>query len=943
MTKRGKHKPPPSEQLGLAEETPTAPEAVTCLGKTFPSDAHRRAWYRDQLREKLRDPAFLAAPGCPRGDIEAIVAMSDPPWYTACPNPWVGEFVAEYGRPYDPEERYHRDPYALDVVEKKTGMLYQAHGYHTKVPYLAILPFVLHYTKPGDVILDGFCGSGMAGVAAQWCADADEQFRSGVEKRFKDEDRDAPLWGARRAVLNDLSPAATFIAANYNVPFDVSAFEKAARTLLDEVDAELGWMYQTRLADGRVGRIEYTVWSEVFQCGACAGEIVFTEEALDDDTKRVRESFPCPHCKVTLARKDLDRIHDSQLDPVTKEAVRTLRRRPVLIVYEVDGETFTKTLGANDLAVIERASELPVPSGFPTDKLPYMHMTHERANLASLGVTHLHHFFLPRARHALALMWKKADAHLDARLRLMLRFLVEQAIWGMSILNRYKTIMHGKTESSNVNQQLSGVYYIPSQMSEVSPRYNLSNRVGRLAKAFSSMPSANGNVIVTTGTCAALPVPDASIDYIFTDPPFGENIYYADLNFLVESFHCVVTDAGPEAIVDRAKKKTLFDYQELMTGAFREYHRVLKPGRWITVEFHNQHNHVWHAIQEAMTAAGFMVAAVRTFDKVQRAFKQVVSDTVKLDLLVTAYKPAEETEMEFRTRPGDPDRVWEIVDEHLRNVPCGLRGRDGTMEVVEERVPHKLFDQVVAWFVQRNEQPPMSLARFRAALADSRRYSLVDGMFFLPEQVPEYQKFRAKGGEVRQLALMPLDEATTIEWLRAQLLNKPQRLPDLTPLYQSSNTGWRKHERAMELVDLLRDNFLQYEGNGPIPEAIWAWMSKSATLRERMKDVERERPTAALVEHARGLWYVADPTREADIAEIRRRKLLTEFASYLEGVKALRSFRTEALRVGFEQAWKDKSYGVITAVADRIPEEVLAEDPRLLTLHRMARTRRGKA
>ncbi|MFO0649929.1 MAG: hypothetical protein U0326_27160 [Polyangiales bacterium] len=942
MTKRGKHKPPPSEQLGLAE-TPSAPEAVTCLGRSFPSDAHRREWYRDQLRERLRDPAFRAAPGCPRGDIEAIVAMSDPPWYTACPNPWIGDFIAAYGRPYDPEERYRRDPFAVDVVEKKTGMLYQAHGYHTKVPYLAILPFVLHYTKPGDVILDGFCGSGMAGVAAQWCADPDVKFRSSVEKRFKDEDRDAPLWGARRAVLNDLSPAATFIAANYNIPFDVSAFEKAARTLLDEVDAELGWMYQTRLADGRVGRIEYTVWSEVFQCGSCAREIVFTEEALDDDTNKVRKCFPCPHCKATLARKDLDRIHDSVLDLVTKEPVRTLRRRPVLIVYEVDGDTFTKVPDADDLALIARVESLPVPSGLPTAKLPHMHMTHERANLASLGVTHLHHFFLPRARHALARMWKKADAHPDARTRLQLRFLVEQSIWGMSVMNRYQPLMHGEPGGSQVNRQQSGIYYVPSQISEVSPRYNLSNRVGRLVKAFGKMPSSNGNVIATTGTCAALPVPDESIDYIFTDPPFGENIYYADLNFLVESFHGVVTDAEPEAIVDRAKKKTLFNYQELMASAFREYHRVLKPGRWITVEFHNQHNHVWHAIQEAMTAAGFMVAAVRTFDKAQDSYRQVTSDTVKLDLLVTAYKATEETEAEFRTRPGDPERVWEIVDQHLRNVPRGLRARDGTMEVVEERVPHKLFDQMVAWFVQRNEQPPMSLTTFRAALKDSHRYSFVDGMYFLPEQVPDYHKFRAKGGEVKQLPLMPLDEASTIEWLRAQLVNKPQRTSDLTPLYHSNNTGWRKHEHAVELASVLQENFLQYEGKGPIPEAIWAWMGKSATLRERMKDAERERPTSALIEHARGLWYVADPTREADIAEVRRQKLLREFATYLESTKTLRSFRTEALRVGFEQAWKDKSYGVITAVADRIPEEVLAEDPRLLTLHRMARTRRGKA
>ena len=112
---------------------------------------------------------------------------------------------------------------------------------------------------------------------------------------------------------------------------------------------------------------------------------------------------------------------------------------------------------------------------------------------------------------------------------------------------------------------------------------------------------------MTASTTASLGIPDDSVDYVFTDPPFGENIYYADLNFLVESWHGVLTNAVPEAIVDRFKKKWLPEYQRLMQRCFEEYRRVLKPGRWITVVFHNSRNAVWTAIQEAMLAAGFVV------------------------------------------------------------------------------------------------------------------------------------------------------------------------------------------------------------------------------------------------------------------------------------------------------------------------------------------------
>jgi hypothetical protein len=67
---------------------------VECLGQTFPSDAARREHFLKLLAEKLQDPAFRKQEGFPQGTDAAILAMSDPPYYTACPNPWLAEFVA---------------------------------------------------------------------------------------------------------------------------------------------------------------------------------------------------------------------------------------------------------------------------------------------------------------------------------------------------------------------------------------------------------------------------------------------------------------------------------------------------------------------------------------------------------------------------------------------------------------------------------------------------------------------------------------------------------------------------------------------------------------------------------------------------------------------------------------------------------------------------------
>ena len=197
--------------------------------------------------------------GFPLAEDEDIINLSDPPYYTACPNPFLPAFVKEHGRPYDPAtDDYHRGPFAADVAEGRYNPIYNAHSYHTKVPHRAIMRYILHYTEPEDIVFDGFCGTGMTGVAAQLCDDKKEVAALGYRVSSDGiivDDKGQPLskLGARKAVLVDLSPAATFIAYNYNTPVDVAAFEREAKRVLAEVEEECGWMYQTQhVINGRV-------------------------------------------------------------------------------------------------------------------------------------------------------------------------------------------------------------------------------------------------------------------------------------------------------------------------------------------------------------------------------------------------------------------------------------------------------------------------------------------------------------------------------------------------------------------------------------------------------------------------------------------------------------------------------------------------------------------
>jgi len=948
----------PRNQADLFKETGGTSQSkgpVECFGLTFESDHARRAYFLEKMREKLKDPEFHKIEGFPVGTDEDILSISDPPYYTACPNPFIADFIRCYGKPHDPGTVYGREPFAVDVSEGKTDPIYKAHSYHTKVPHLAIVPSILHYTEPGDVVLDGFCGSGMTGVAAQWCGSAPESYRRVLEAAWQGSGLAAPRWGARHAVLNDLAPAATFIAANYTLPFDVRAFAEAGKQMLKELEDELGWMYETRHTDGKTkGRIEFTVWSEVFSCPDCAGEIVFLEEALDEVSKRVKDIFPCPQCGSELNKGKLERVFESRMDPALGVTWKRVKFRPSVISYLVNGRHHEKRPDKNDLRLLDQIMQMGLPPEVPINRFPIEEMYHG-SRIKPKGFTHIHHFFLPRAAHALAALWRKANAHMDPRLRHMMLFFVEQAIWGMSVLARY-----APTHFSQVNQYLTGVYYVASQHAECSPWYILQGKLDRLVKAFSENDVSHNSTLATTGTMAQFAVPNNSIDYVFTDPPFGENIYYADLNFLVESWHRVITNAKPEAIVDRFKKKGLPEYQRLMQQCFEEYSRVLKPGRWMTVVFHNSRNAVWNAIQEAMLAAGFVVADVRTLDKQQGSYRQVTSTAVKQDLVISAYKPNDGLEARFNLEAGTEDGVWDFIRTHLKQLPRFV-AKDGRAEIIAERQSYLLFDRMVAFHVQRGVTVPLSAAEFYQGLA--QRFSGRDGMYFLPDQAAEYDKKRMTVKEVLQLQFYVTDESSAIQWLNQQVTAKPQTFQELHPQFLKEISGWEKHEKPLELSELLAQNFLCYDGKDDVPNQIHSYLSTN------FKDLRKLRKgDPALRAKAKDRWYVPDPNKASDLEKLRERALLREFWEYLppgyEPVKAdsfegflpglvpkpgpipsgkkIKILRLEAVRAGFKHCWQTRDYRTIIAVAQRIPESVLQEDPKLLMWYDQAITRMGQ-
>ena len=291
---------------------------------------------------------------------------------------------------------------------------------------------------------------------------------------------------------------------------------------------------------------------------------------------------------------------------------------------------------------------------------------------------------------------------------------------------------------------------------------------------------------------------------MFIDPPFGDNLNYSQLNLLWEGWLRVRTNVASEAIVDRATSRDLAFYQEKLRECLTEFRRVLKPGRWMTVVFHNSKNAVWNAIQTAILEAGFVIADVRTLDKKQGTPKQVNNlNAVKQDLVISAYKPTTAFETQFSLQAGTQDGIWSFVKEHLRQLPVFV-SKASRAEAIAEREKHLLFDRMIAFHIQRGISMPISASSFYAGLP--QRYPERDGMYFLPEQIAEYDRRRLDVEAVEQLELFVTDERSAIQWVRRQLDRKPTSFQELQPLYmKEAQLTWEARAARRAAGDSRRE------------------------------------------------------------------------------------------------------------------------------------------
>jgi 16S rRNA G966 N2-methylase RsmD len=499
--------------------------------------------------------------------------------------------------------------------------VYGVHAYHTKVPVEGIEPYVRQHSAPGDTVIDPFCGSGMTGLAA--------------------------LRLGRRPLLSDLSPAAVHIAGNYTSPCNPGAYAVAVERVIAAVDREPGTLYGTSCHQcGRQATTAYVVWSDIRRCPSCTYEM-----RVWDQRETGLRHLTCTGCGTGFRKAAAPVVGEVAVSVnVDCKACGRLDREPT----------------PEDVAKSQRSrSEIPywyprVPFG--PDRAMW------RSGHREVGIVDVADFYSPRNLQALAALWAAIEQEPDTRLRSALTFTFT------AIANRAsRRYQWNAKRPTNV---LGGTLYVSSLRYEFNVFGLWRRKVAAVRRLFVETTGFTTVAEVAQASATALPYPSNSVDYCFTDPPFGGNIVYSDCSILWEAWLGNLTDTNAEAVMSHTGKG-LDEYSELMTASFREIHRVLKPGAAATVVFQNTDSAVWDALVTSTVEAGFSMEQVEVLHKRQPSFKGVKAqeegERVAASDVVLTLRRAERRVAKPSGTGFEP--IWDAVSRELRRSDISKRQR----------------------------------------------------------------------------------------------------------------------------------------------------------------------------------------------------------------------------------------------------------------------------
>ena len=592
------------------------------------------------------------------------------------PNPNLRAFVEQHLRenPYNSaNDDYNVVAFDKPIETTKATAIYNMHTYWSKKPHDAIRQYIRHYTQAGDLVLDSFSGSGGTALAA--------------------------LMEGRKAVAIDRSPAATFITKNYCTPVDVPALKEAFEKLKADSQEEIDWLYETRChVTDKPAVVAYTVYSQVFQCPRCLEKIALYD-CVEADGKtakgKPKKINLCPHC------------HKKNVVEEIRSQSQKYGYIPVLVSYAVPDaeggrakrverrhddpnpkarEYFQKF----DVGRLMEIEARPVPHWFPKGYDMRGFSRYQRDALRLYGVNEVADLFTKRNLWAISVLrhhMQKLGVHRDPLMFTLTSILLKSS----------RMMAHN---SDGIGRIQKGTYYIPQVEHDIHVGKFMEEAFGDMLRGYQELHGFGTDVFISTEDAQKINLPDNSVDYIFTDPPYGGTVQYGELNFAWEAWlGCDTAWHEAEIVVNEQRNKGEGDWAGRMRNALSEAARVLKPGRTMSVCYHDTSDGTWELLQDLTAEAGFVPEDAKTALYIESKMKttnQYFAEKVnKRDLVINFRKPKpgeERSAVQFtgvEDQQSFREKAQTVIREYLQVNPGATKDR--------------IYDQVVSRLVRRGQ------------------------------------------------------------------------------------------------------------------------------------------------------------------------------------------------------------------------------------------------
>ena len=590
--------------------------------------------------------------------------------------------------------------------------------------------------------------------------------------------------------------------------------------------------------------IQYTIWSDVYRCegfvtieeptgkistrGKNAGKPIVSKKrvargcsnlvGLWEATDEIEDGFVCPHCNQRW----------------TTEQATWLKTEPNVIIFSFTGIVARpnqqsristvvrrRPFGKSDQERLEEIESAEVHNWFPRTRL----VSGEEGNrLINCGISTVDAVYTRRNLRALATIWNETVHAPSPRLRSVLQFLFTSVSVGLcSKLTRYNFGKRG-------NGAMAARLFLPHFQCESNVMKVVEGKLDDLTKYFANVSLISACSVLNSPAQFLSTLPDSSADFVFTDPPFGRNIAYSELNILWEAWLGVATEVEKEAITSNARKWDKESYNKKMEAAFVEMFRVLKPGRYAMIEFNNRDPELFEAIKAAVIDAGFVIRNMLLMDKDQKTFKQVQGilrgeGTLDKDVIFNIEKPSSSMAHVSAADLDLEHQVADAVRQHLQTLPERIKA-DPAKYNDEHRTTATINSMLMNTLIPKGVNVDRLNLPFIERVC-SRYFRKVGQRWYLRGEAVSNEG--TSGGFIEEEVVIR-DEISAIEWIRQHLKKGPALIGELKPLWMRA-TGLLPAEVSQSLVleDLLLENFWRDPDTN-------RWREPTDEERERMND-----------------------------------------------------------------------------------------------------------